>query len=107
MPTDADTFNRICWKGDWRELPTHCDGNVEVWDQTVGCPACGMNLWYLPEHVQWPAWDAANAPAEDHWAVWKADMKAFNPYTVYSELFNKIHPFQFDDGHDPGDAQPE
>lgn len=22
-----------------------CGGNVEIWDQTVGCPECGQELW--------------------------------------------------------------
>lgn len=97
----------LCWKRDWRELPRTCGGNVEVWDQTVGCPDCGMNLWYLPQRDQWPAWDMDNAPSENHWADWKADMKAFNPYDVFMTLFTKIHPFQFNDCHDPGDSEME
>lgn len=107
MIADEAKFNRICWDGDWRELPRSCGGNIEVWDQTIGCPECGMNLWYLPERAQWPAWDVDNAPIENHWAVWKTDKDAFNPYDVYANLFFKIHPFQFDDCHDPGDAQAE
>lgn len=105
--TEAEArYQRICWQGDWRELPRHCGGNVEVWDQTVGCPECGMNIWYLPERAQWPAWDAENAPADDHWEQWKArEDKADgpNPYDPYMRLFELIHPFQFFDAHDPGD----
>ena len=92
-------YDRICWKGDWRELPKTCGGNVEVWDQTVGCPECGMNIWYLPETEQWPAWDAANAPPSDWWES-HGDR---NPYDPYVTLMEQIHPFQFFDAHDPGD----
>lgn len=102
MGDAEDRYQRICWKGDWRELPRHCGGNVEVWDQTVGCPECGMNIWYLPDRALWPEWDMANAPADDHWERGKTD-DDFNPYDVFCDLFAKIHPFQFDDCHDPGD----
>lgn len=105
--TEAEArYQRICWKGDWRELPRHCGGNVQVWDQTPGCPECGMNIWYLPTREQWPTWDAENAPAEDHWEQWKArkdKTNGPNPYDPYVDLFMQIHPFQFDAGHDPGD----
>lgn len=101
--SDDAKFNRICWDGDWREVPQSCGGNVEVWDQTVGCPECGMNIWYLPEPDQWPAW-AGPGPTKDHWRRDRAD---HNPYTIFVDLFYRIHPFQFDDCHDPGDAQVE
>lgn len=97
-------YDRICWKGDWTDLPQSCGGAVEVWDQTIGCPECGMNLWYLPERDQWPAWNA-HPPAVDHWEVFNRDPKgcAYNPYDVFFVLFTQVHPFQFDDAHDPGD----
>ena len=103
MTADPAAYNDICWKGDWRQLPQSCGGLIEVWDQTIGCAECGMNIWYLPETEQWPEWDKENAPAPDHWEKWKEDHDAYNPYDVYVNLFNKIHPFQFFDGHDPGD----
>lgn len=102
MTEAKERYHRICWKGDWRELPQHCGGNVEVWDQTVGCPECGMNIWYLPERAQWPAWDAANAPPDDWWEQCKGD-DGPNPYDPYVRLFDLIHPFQFFDAHDFGD----
>jgi hypothetical protein len=102
--TDAEIHNEICWKGNWTLLkPGVCGGNIEVWDQTLGCPDCGMNLWYLPEFGQWPAWDIANEPPDDWWAKWKTDTKAYNPYEPYFKLFDKLHPFVFSDCHDPGD----
>jgi hypothetical protein len=97
------TYDAICWEGAWSFLPRSCGGNVEVWDQTVGCPECGMNIWNLPAFGQWPEWDATNAPAEDHWEKWKRNRDVYNPYDVYVNLFFKLHPFQFDDCHDPGD----
>ena len=93
-------YNRICWKGDWREIPKACGGNVEVWDQTIGCPECGMNIWHLPDREKWPTWAMDNAPTDNHWS---RDDDDFNPYAVFVDLFTKIHPFQFDDAHDPGD----
>lgn len=106
MSEVEERYQRICWKGDWRELPKHCGGNIEVWDQTVGCPECGMNLWYLPDRAQWPAWDIENAPAADHWEEWNArenKNEGPNPYDPFADLFDRIHPFTFDDCHDPGD----
>lgn len=94
-------YDLICWEGDWSLLPSKCGGNVEVWDQTIGCPECGMNLWYLPKHGQWPAgWNQIPEPPKD-W--WKNHGKT-NPYEPYDQLMRKIHPFQFSDAHDDGDA---
>lgn len=94
-------YDRICWEGDWRELPTHCPGQPEVWDQTIGCPVCGMNIWYLPAFGQWPEWDKANEPPADWWQGWKGTER--NPYDPYVNLFDRIHPFAWADCHDPGD----
>lgn len=99
--------NKICWDGDWRDVPRNCGGFMEVWDQTVGCAMCGMNLWYLPNREQWPLWDMANAPLENHWKDKNCHKDDFNPYTVYGNLMDKIHPFQWDDCHDPGDEDRE
>lgn len=96
------TYNRICWKGDWRELPKSCGGIIEVWDQTIGCTECGMNLWHLPETDNWPVWDNSS-PGPDHWEEWKIDKDKYNPYDIYMDLLCKIHPFIFEDCHDPGD----
>lgn len=100
--TATERYDRICWKGDWTLLPQKCSGNVEVWDQTIGCPECGMNLWYLPDYGCWPAWDP-NEPPVNWWQAWKINTDAYNPYEPYANLFFKLHPFQFDDCHDPGD----
>lgn len=111
-----EQYSAICWSGDWRNLPQTCGGNVEVWDQTVGCPECGMNLWYLPDHGQWPEWDRDNEPPPTWWADWRALVESrrvagepirdgdMNPYEPYFRLFSKLHPLQFEDGHDDGDA---
>lgn len=97
-------FNSICWEGDWTHLPKTCGGSIQVWDQTVGCPECGMNLWYLPKHGQWPAWDKENEPPADWWENidWE-DLDGKNPYEPYARLFDLLHPFQFGDCHDHGD----
>lgn len=66
--------------GNWTTLKDEvCPGEVEVWDQTIGCPACGMNLWHLPEFGQWPEWDKENEPPEDRWEDWRLNTEAFNP----------------------------
>lgn len=101
--SNRETYNAVCWKGDWRLLQKSCSGFIEVWDQTIGCTECGMNIWYLPDHGQWPEWDTTNAPAVNHWEKWKLNHEVYNPYDVYVNLFNKIRPFQFFDCHDPGD----
>jgi hypothetical protein len=93
-------------QGNWTDLPRHCGGNVEVWDQTVGCPECGMNLWFLPDRDCWPAWDADNEPPWDWWEICKQH-KSLNPYEPYFTLFDRIHPHQFGDCHDPGDEDAE
>jgi hypothetical protein len=89
------------FSGDWRDLPKTCTGSVEVWDQTVGCPECGMNIWNLPAFGQWPAWDAQNEPPENWWGSCKTSDD--NPYVPYFRLLSLLHPFQFEDCHDPGD----
>ena len=102
--TEAEqTFDDICWKGDWTKLPKTCGGSVQVWDQTVGCPECGMNLWYLPAPGQWPPWDKDNEPPANWWDD-EVHGEA-NPYDPYMRLFVLLHPFQFSDCHDPGDEQ--
>lgn len=100
---DDEPYQAVCWEGDWQRLPRACGGLIETWDQTIGCTECGMNLWYLPRRDQWPDWDAENAPAADHWEAWRRDTDAFNPYSVFMDLFTKIHPHWSDDCHDPGD----
>lgn len=84
-----ENFDAV-FDGDWAFLPKEsCGGVVEVWDQTIGCPACGMNLWYLPEWGQWPAWDEKNEPPIDHWDEWEG---VYNPYEPYFTLFDRLHP---------------
>ncbi len=100
---NSSIYDSICWNGDWRYIPRTCGGLIEVWDQTIGCSECGMNIWYLPDRDKWPEWDAANAPAVDHWEAWKANKTSSNPYDVFVNLFSQIHLFQFNDCHDPGD----
>ena len=58
-----------------------CSGNVEIWDQTVGCPECGKELWNHPGMKE------AGLTTEQ-----------------YEDLFFKEHPFMFYDAHDDGDA---
>lgn len=86
----GEDYDAICWYGDWRHLPQTCGGNVEVWDQTVGCPECGMNLWYLPGPGQWPEWD--EEPGEE------------DRFDRCCDLFERLHPFGFKNCHDYGDA---
>lgn len=50
-----------------------CGGCVEVWDQTLGCPECGRELW-------------TGQTSEDE--------------------FFAMHPFMFEQCHDPGDEDP-
>ncbi len=103
-----DKKDLVMWKGDWRSLQDKvCTGNVEVWDQTVGCPDCGMNLWYLPDGPKfWPAW-VKDPPPDNWWDIWKENTKAFNPYDPYADLFDRLHPLQFHQAHDPGDEDRE
>lgn len=61
-------------------MTTTCTGNVEIWDQTVGCPTCGEELW------NYPGIDELGITVEE-----------------YEERFYARHPFMFDDGHDDGD----
>jgi hypothetical protein len=109
MTEKEQTFDAICWEGNWSKLPQKCGGNVQVWDQTVGCPECGMNIWYLPQHGQWPEWDKENEPPADWWEVYAQDRKncPYNPYDPYVILFDRLHPFQFERGHDHGDEDKE
>jgi len=92
------------WNGDWRTLPQKCGGSPEVWDQTIGCPECNMNLWNLPEYGHWPAWDIANEPP-DEWYL-RCKLSGTNQYAPYFALFDKLHPFMFGQCHDPGDEDP-
>lgn len=115
--------------GDWRTLPTHCGGNVELMDMTVGCQECGQNLWYVPSkevangttgraavlkpgrHVEWSAADLL-----PYWAptwmrreieAWEATHQAGGTgYEAFTVLFDMVHPFTFDDCHDDGDSEP-
>lgn len=78
--------------GDWRELPQSCDGQAEVWDQTIGCPKCGMNIWNLPKFGQWPTWDQ-NEPPADWWPGHRDGTYVdSNPYDPYVDLFERVHP---------------
>jgi hypothetical protein len=96
-------YNQICWEGDWRELPQQCsDGIIEVWDQTMGCTACGMNIWYLPAYGMWPEWDKENEPPSDWWKTVRTNPD-MNPYDPYVALFIKIHLYSFNYFGDPGD----
>lgn len=102
----------IC-NGDWRTLPERCTGTVEVWDQTIGCPECQMNLWFLPASgmaydergdqlsalALLPSW----TPDWIVRAVKDQDGGAEFDYEPYMALFDKLHPFKFDDCYDPGD----
>lgn len=57
-----------------------CGGNVEIWDQTIGCPECGQELWNYP------------------------GMKELGITTQeYEDRFYLMHPFILEDAHDPGD----
>lgn len=51
---------------------TTCPGNVEVWDQTLGCPECGKELWtgqtredeFYAEHPF--MFDECHDPGDEH-----------------------------------------
>ena len=60
-----------------------CDGNLEIWDQTVGCPACGEELW------NYPGIKELGLTVED-----------------YEVRFWNRHPFAFSNCHDNGDEDP-
>lgn len=60
-----------------------CSGNVEIWDQTVGCPECQKELWNYPGI--------------------RSDMSI----EQYEEIFFLEHPFMFDAAHDDGDCDPD
>jgi hypothetical protein len=92
-PEKDRVYNEICWKGNWTLLPQSCTGRVEVWDQTVGCPACGMNLWHLPAPGQWPTWDP-NTPPEDWYQ--RCKQTGENEYTPFMNLFSLLHPEPWD-----------
>lgn len=86
--------------GDWRTAPELCAGTVEVWDQTVGCPECHMNLWHLPDQIyKLPHWAPASV-VDALRAIREGGEWSYDPFF---ELFNMAHPFQFDDCQDPGD----
>lgn len=60
-----------------------CGGNVEVWDQTLGCSECGEELW------NYPGIDQLGLTVEQ-----------------YEERFFERHPHMFTDCHDHGDEDP-
>ncbi len=123
MPIDYQAI----FRGDWRTLPSHCGGNIEVMDQTVGCPECGQNLWYMPNtelalelrekgdlvgdtylNGMWPTgldlipkWcpDRIMNQAKACYL----DPNAKWDYEPYMELLSLVHPFMFEDAHDHGD----
>jgi hypothetical protein len=57
-----------------------CTGNVAIWDQTVGCPECGEELW------NYPGIDELGLTIE-----------------AYEARFWQRHPFSFRKCHDGGD----
>lgn len=61
-----------------------CGGSVEIWDQTVGCPECGEELW--------------SYPGRDELGLTVAQ---------YEERFWRRHPFSFLEAHDDGDESPD
>lgn len=89
----SDEMHRVMWEGDWSTLADEVcagDGQLEIWDQTVGCPVCGQNLWNLPmTDEQWPAW-SADRPEAGNWIRPYPD--GHNPYSVYVRLFDRRHP---------------
>jgi hypothetical protein len=75
-------------KGDWTLLPQTCDGQVEIWDQTIGCAACQMNLWFWPyDENHWPAWDVQNKPT----AAWFDTAEYIVQLLKYKNLFDRVH----------------
>lgn len=115
--------------GDWRTLPTYCDGNVEIMDQTVGCPICGQNLWYMPSKdvangttgrpavlkpKRDPEWSAADllpywAPTWVRQEIERWESKGWSGgegFEAFATLFDMVHPWKFDDAHDHGDSEP-
>lgn len=106
--------------GDWRTIPRHCGGFVQVADMSIACDECGMNTWYLPtpdrvdEVMGIPTGEAY--PRGLHllpdWcppAIREAIMRPDGnfEYEPYFTLFSMAHPFTFDDCHDPGDEDEE
>lgn len=120
------------FKGDWRTLPQRCGGNVEIMDQTWGCPECGQNMWYTPSRevaagtygdvapiirrpVRGYGMPPSGADLLPPWAPrWVVDAildweespgggLLSYPSDVFSRLLDMVHPFQFDAAHDPGD----
>lgn len=99
--SDNPNMGDVMWRGDWSSLPDGVcpgDGHVEVWDQTIGCPVCGQNLWFLPmEPEQWPAWSDDRPPPDN----WERDSDpGHNPYNVYVRLFDRRHPSKWSEGDD-------
>lgn len=77
---DCDVEGCPCWfPREYRGPAKVCGGSVEVWDQTIGCPECGWQLW--------------------EWTMWAGDVCMDEA----CRLFDEAHPLQFNDGHDPGD----
>lgn len=95
------------FKGDWRTLPPSCDGTVEVWDQTVGCPQCKMNMWYTPGSEVNGADPSSELPLCSISTTCACSVIGVHAGTYDDtalwELFRMVHPFQFDDCHDDGD----
>lgn len=89
----SEHMKDVMWRGDWSSLTDEVcqgDGHLEVWDQTIGCPVCGQNLWFLPmTPEQWPAW-SEDRPTADNWD--RDEEPGHNPYDVYMRLFQRRHP---------------
>ena len=85
--------SEVAWKGDWSEIPQkECGGRVEVWDQTIGCTECGMNLWFYPcTPEKWVKWFAYPTDDDD------------DRFEQAMNVFDRLHPFVFDAASDPGD----
>lgn len=91
--TDDEMFLAVCEGADWTLLQQECDGRPEVWDQTIGCPKCGMNIWNLPKFGSWPEFDRQNEPPADWWH----NHGDINPYEPYFNLFFSIHKTPMED----------
>lgn len=91
MTPDRDAL----YGGDWRTMPQHCTGVLEVWDQTLGCTECNANLWNTPGDTNTlPVWAQPQVPPSLGHDAWQDHLV---------EMFYDAHPWVEGDGHDPGD----
>lgn len=115
---DVGVNPKAIFLGDWRTVARHCGGNVVIADMSVLCEECNMNTWYLPTPDRADeilGVDAGKAYVQGRgllppWvspALYEDVMSGEFKYEPYFVLLNEVHPFTFDDCHDPGDEDEE